>query len=95
MEHALTNQEAAIVAAAQATEATAEILRYAREGDINERNAFDPETDVTLKLAEALKLSLDIDDHPRPDTYLDADEIALLTNLKAATTAFIAGWYGS
>ena len=93
-DHALNTHEAAIVAAAQATEATAELLRFAREGEINDRNAFDAEVDVVAKLAEALKLALEIEDHPRADTYLDADELALLNNLKAATAAFIAGWNG-
>ena len=94
-DHALNTHEAAILAAAQATEATVELLRFAREGANNDRNAFDLEYDPIARLAEALKLALEIEDHPRPDTYLDADELALLENLKAATTAFVAGWMGS
>jgi hypothetical protein len=93
MEHALTNQEAAILAAAQATEATAELLRYAREGASTERYAFHVDVDVPAKLAEALKLAIEIEGDPLP-YYLDKDELAHLAKLKAAINAFLAGWVG-
>lgn len=92
MEHALTDHEAAIVAAAQAAEAVTELLRFVREGPYSDRSAFDIE--VVGKLVEALKLALDIENQPQPDTYLDEDELALLANLKTATAAFLAGWAG-
>ena len=58
----LTMDEAAIVAAAQASEATVELLRFTREGPFSERAAFGD--DVVAKLAEALKLAIDIDEKP-------------------------------
>jgi hypothetical protein len=93
MDLVLTPDRAAIVAASQASEALAELLRFISDGAHNERSPFG-ETDVVAKLAEALKLSLDIEGHPRPDTYLDADELALLSGLKDATDAFLEGWAG-
>lgn len=88
---ALTLEEAAIVAAAQSAEATAELLRYAREGAYTEASPFNDE--VIPKLAEALKLAIDIEGDP-PAGYLDADELQLLTNLRTAVAAFIEGWAG-
>jgi hypothetical protein len=88
----LTLEEAAIIAASQATEATGELLRFVREGAHSDRSPFDVE--VVGKLAEALKLSLDIEGHPQPDTYLDAEELALLADLTAALSAFLEGWVG-
>lgn len=93
MEHALTNERAAIIAASQASEALSELLRYISEGPDSARSPFG-ETDVVAKLAEALKLSLEIEGHPRPDTYLDEDELAILERLKATVTDFLAGWAG-
>jgi hypothetical protein len=95
MDHAFTPEEAAIVAAAQAAEATTELLRFVREGPHSDRCAFDVE--VVGKLAEALKLAIDIENVPDasgPETFLDDQEIALLTNLKASLTAFLEGWAG-
>lgn len=94
MEHAYTMQEAALAAAAQATEATSELLRFAREGEDSERHAFNVNTDVLAKLADALKLAIEIENEPRTDTHLDEDELALLADLKTATAAFLDGWIG-
>jgi hypothetical protein len=93
MDHAFTNERAAIIAASQASDATAELLRYISEGPYSDRTPFG-ETDVVAKLAEALNLSLDLEGEPRPDTHLDDDELALLANLKIAVSSFIAGWVG-
>ncbi|MFY9351662.1 MAG: hypothetical protein WBL20_07810 [Sphingobium sp.] len=92
MEHAFTPEEAAIVAASQASEATAELLRFIRQGAYSERAPFDVE--VTGKLAEALKLSIDIEGDPAPDSILDDDERKLLTDLRDALVAFLEGWVG-
>jgi hypothetical protein len=92
-DHAFTPEEAAIVAASQATEATAELLRYAREGAATNRAAFTEE--VVGKLAEALKLAIEIDADavlPGPNSTLDPDEQALFVNLRGAAEAFIDGW---
>ncbi len=93
MDLALTTDRAAIIAASQASDALAELMRFISEGPHSERSPFG-ETDVVAKLSEALKLTLEIEGHPRPGTYLDSDELALLTGLKAATDAFLAGWMG-
>lgn len=94
MEHALNTDEAAIVAASQASEAVAELLRFAREGAHSQTSPFGEE--VVAKLAESLKLALDIEDGLQADqaTYLDDDEIEQLGNLKIAVAAFLEGWVG-
>lgn len=93
MHDALTMEEAALVAAQQATEATGELLRFAREGAYSARSAF-ADTEVVGKLAEALKLALDIEGEPSPQSHLDEDERALLTDLRGAVAAFLKGWAG-
>lgn len=92
-EHAYTMEEAALAAAAQATEASVELIRFAREGAYSDRSTF-ADIEVVGKLADALKLALEIEGDPSPETYLDEDERALLTNLRDSVTAFLAGWVG-
>lgn len=92
MEHALTLDEAAIVAANQATKASAELLQYFRDGPHSGVCAF--ENDVTGMLAEALKLAIEIEDTPQARQHMDAGELALFDDLKAAVGTFIAGWVG-
>ncbi|PHQ62850.1 MAG: hypothetical protein COC10_09345 [Sphingobium sp.] len=92
MHDGLTCEEAAIIAAAQATEATGELLRFIREGAYSERSAFDVE--VVGKLAESLKLALDIEGEPGSGSYLDDEEKALLANLRASVANFLEGWVG-
>lgn len=86
----LTNTEAAIVAAAQASEATAELLRYAREGADSERRAYGEAEPVEM-LAEALKLAIEIQLGDKP---IATDERAKLDGLHATLTDFIEGWAG-
>ncbi|MBV2147916.1 hypothetical protein KRZ98_06375 [Sphingobium sp. AS12] len=88
----LTLEESAIVAAAQASEAVSELLRFAREGNYTEASPFNDE--VVAKLAEALKLAIGIDDTPHKSCWLDANELALFANLRAAAVAFLEGWAG-
>lgn len=88
----LTLEESAIVAAAQASNAVSELLRFAREGSYTEASPFNDE--VVAKLAEALKLAIDIDDTPHKSRWLNADELALFANLKTVVTAFLEGWAG-
>lgn len=95
MEHAFTPDEAAIVAASQAAEAVAELLRYAREGAASTHGAFAEE--VVGKLAEAIKLAIEIDAEallPGPATTLQADELELFVNLRHAVDALLDGWVG-
>lgn len=82
---------AAIVAAAQASDATAELLRYAREGAYGQRSAFG-ETEPTPNLAQALKLAIEIE--LAEDGILDEEERASLGQLAAACARFIDGWMG-
>lgn len=88
----VTTTEAAIIAAAQATEATAELLRFAREGAYSDAAPFDEE--VVCKLAEALKLAIGIEGDPGDRSYLDPDEHELLGQLEAALARFVEGWAG-
>lgn len=88
----LTLEEAAILAAAQGSEAVCELLRFAREGGYTDASPFND--DVVAKLAEALKLSIDIEWTPEKASWLDEDERALIANLKAAVDAFLEGWAG-
>lgn len=86
----LTNTEAAIVAAAQASEATTELLRYVREGAYGTTTAFS-EAEPVMKLAEALKLAIEID--TGSDT-VTTDDQALRDNVHGVLTDFIEGWAG-
>lgn len=88
----LTEQEAATVAAAQAAEATVELLRFIREGAYNSRAPFGEE--VVGKLAEALKIAIDIEGGPEETGCLDEEERDLMRGLHSAVSAFIAGWVG-
>ncbi len=88
----LTTTEAAIVAAGRASEATAELLRFAREGDHRPNRPFAFETEPVLKLAEALKLTIDIEGTDAP--HLDDDERTTLIELQATLGRFLEGWVG-
>lgn len=90
MDLALTLDEAAVQAARQASRAAAELLQYFRDGPHSGVCAF--ESDVTGMLAEALKLTLEIEDTPQAKAFMDAEELALHANLQAAVGEFIAGW---
>lgn len=84
----------ALLAAAQASEATTELLRFAREGEQNDCFAFDGE--VMEKLAEALKLAIDLE-LPRMAVAQqrfsgDEDGREAVTMLHAALVSFIEGW---
>lgn len=86
----LTNEEAAIVAAAQASEACTELLRYARQGASSDRHAFG-DAEPVEKLAEALKLAIDL--QLGDDPVITADR-AKLDELHGMLTDFIEGWAG-
>lgn len=87
----LTNTEAAIVAAAQASEACTELLRYVREGEVSSGTSFTD--DVVGKLAEALKLSIEIEGRD-PDTLIDDEQGIALAELMSSLSRFIEGWAG-
>lgn len=87
----LTPTEAAIVAAAQASEATTELLRYVREGEVSVSTSFND--DVVGKLAEALNLAIDIEGRD-PDTLIDDEQGISLAELKSSLARFIEGWAG-
>lgn len=88
----LLPEEAAMLAAAQAAEATVELIRFGREGAYTTRSPFAEE--VTGKLAEALKLAIEIEGGPEGTGCLDEDERQLVRDLYTSVTAFIAGWVG-
>ena len=74
--------EAAILAAKRASEATTELLRYAREGDFLTGATFDE--DACSDLAEALALALDIERKPVFDAASQPEDHATEAALKAA-----------
>lgn len=86
----LTNTEAAIVAAAQASEACTELLRYAREGGFSVHAAFS-EAEPVEKLTEALKLTIEL---RLGDDPIATDERSKLDELHGMLTDFIEGWAG-
>lgn len=86
----LTNPEAAIIAAAQASEACTELLRYAREGGFSDRHAFG-DAEPAEKLAEALKLAIEIELGDEP---VGIDDRVKLNELHGVLTDFIEGWAG-
>lgn len=79
-------QRLAIAAAHQATEAAAELLRFAREGEWME-SAFHPDVEPLEKLCDAARMVADIlSDEPDPDG--DRNQLA------GALEKFISGWVG-
>jgi len=84
----LTLNEAALAAAHAASAATAELLRYAREGDAATNFAIEPET--VQQLCEALKLTIDVDIDGVRATHPPG--AALLDKLHAACTGFLEDW---
>lgn len=87
-------RETAIVAAHQAVDAAAELLRFAREGAACNWPFGDAEP--LEKLAEALKIALEIElEHIECQTHPDfADEKQMKGQMLAACTRFIEGWAG-
>lgn len=75
-------QEAALVAGALACEATAELLRYAREGEWLRNTAFSEET--VAALAEALFHAIAIEGGPIFDVETHPADFAREARLKAA-----------
>ncbi|MER8990442.1 hypothetical protein [Mesorhizobium sp. M0678] len=87
METQLSKKQAlALAAASQASEAVAELLRYAREGEwLN--SEFHPDVEPLEKLCDAAKLAAEIiSDEPDPDG--DRNQLA------GALEKFISGWGG-
>jgi len=91
-DHAFTMEEAALAAASQATEATAELIRFTREGAYSRNYPLAPDVDVVAKLADALKLTIEI--APPKLDFHDDDERENLSQLQAELTRFLEGWVG-
>lgn len=81
--------EAALAAADQATQASAELIRYALDGAMNDTTIF--AEDVLHKLAFALKLAICIQ-HSRETNIGDFGELNALAKLNTALTEFLRGW---
>ena len=80
-----------VIAAAQASEAVTELLRFHREGPAG-HTAFG-DVEVCEKLAEALCLAIAI--HVGEGGLApDPEERELLDRLRAACAAYLAGWAG-
>lgn len=83
----------AMIAAAQASEAVTELLRFCREGPANDL-AFG-EIEVCLKLAEALVISIDIHlGQPNIRQHEGEFGLADLDHLRASAARYIAGLEG-
>jgi len=76
----------ALAAAHQASEAITELMRYAREGEAG-FTAFG-NVEVIEKLADALKMAIDIDDGGEPSHDEERKQ------LYAALGNYIEGWMG-
>ena len=77
-----------LLAATQASEATAELLRYTREGPAG-FTAFS-EIDVVGKLTEALVLAIDLELNEIDG--VNPGEAAALRALQSTAKSYIAGW---
>lgn len=82
---------AAHLAAHQAVIAVGELLRYGRHGSFSRAIPFEEE--VALKLAEALKLAIEIE-NPQEHEGMDPEARALFLDLHRAASALIEGWPG-
>jgi hypothetical protein len=89
----LTEDEAALEAAVQSSRATAELLRFAREGEYSTSFAFD--TEVTASLAAALLLAVGLETPRLPaliKQFGSHGEPELVADLTNALRRFLAGW---
>ncbi len=75
-------RELALAAASQASEATAELLRYIREGNQISEGPF--EGDVVEQLLDAAKMAMEIEGWP--------DDQAERGQAYAAVAGFLQGW---
>ena len=82
---------AAIIAASQANEAVAELLRFAREGDAGN---FPFDNEPVEKLAEAALLAAEIETAGYEGMPAWAGEREMLGQFIAACRRFIEGWAG-
>ena len=82
--------DAALLAACQAGDALAEVLRFLKEGPAFPSSPFDNEP--VAKLAEALLCTIKIE--LGTDRVLDTDEQEALGQLGEACAKFIEGWVG-
>ena len=83
---------AALAAASQAGEATVELIRFAREGAQFRRPPFG-DVEVVEKLADALKLALEVE-AAEHDADGHPDDAEMRNQLLGAVTRFLDGWVG-
>lgn len=82
----LDQHRAALIAASQASDATATILAALSDAEPGGPVSLDPEAEAPLKLAEALSLAIQLTD---PD-FVDDD----MRQMLGACRRFIEGWAG-
>lgn len=82
-------RELALAAAGGAAAAAAELIRFAREGQLSDQFAVEPET--IEQLADALKTLIDVE---WPFATRRNDMMEELGQLSAALSRFIEGWAG-
>lgn len=88
-------QDLAVASAAAASGAIADILRFAREGEIFEGMAFDENT--VFQLADGLNMALQIE-WPRMSAIMeelhpaDREQVELVNQLQGALGRFLEAW---
>lgn len=89
-DYAYCNEEAALAAAHKASEATAMLIRIAREGAYDDYYPLNLDFDVILNLADALNLAIAV--APPENDFGYNDEREILGELRASLTRFIERW---
>lgn len=85
------NQVQAVAAAGQASDAVTELLRFAREGAQQRRPPFG-DVEVVELLADALKLTLELESAELGNAFVHPDDSECRNQLLGAVTRFLEGW---
>ncbi|HET7255593.1 MAG TPA: hypothetical protein VFJ46_17690 [Xanthobacteraceae bacterium] len=81
----------ALAAAHQAQEAAAELIRFVREGPHYRCPPFGDDVQVVEKLADALKLALEVE-NAEVGRHDAADDAEMRNQLLGAVSRFLEGW---
>lgn len=84
-------RDRALAAAASATDAVAELVRYTREGPQHRRPPFG-DVEVVELLADALKMVLEVENAELGDDLGHPDDAEQRNQLLAAVSRFLEGW---
>lgn len=84
-------RQVALASASQATEAVAELIRFAREGAQTRRPPFG-DVEVVEQLADALKMAIEVEHAELADDLSHPDDAEMRNQLLAALSRFLDGW---